>query len=183
MGYWRRFILFRGFVESSFPILLAGLLACATAAHAQSQLHGNTKTRVVHCGSCRNFTCANCTVVFPDAIAAQEAGYRPCQICKPFAKAKEERKDTALIVTYDEYGGFWDHVAPPVADRFGPGSRIPAVVISPFARRGYVDKTVYDTTSVLATIEHRWNLKPLSDRDARANDLSPAFDFSKPSAP
>jgi phospholipase C len=60
-------------------------------------------------------------------------------------------KDTAIIITYDEYGGFWDHVAPPKVDRWGPGSRVPAIVISPYAKKGYVDKTVYDTTSILAT--------------------------------
>ena len=92
-------------------------------------------------------------------------------------------KDTAIIITYDEYGGFWDHVAPPKVDRWGPGSRVPAIVISPYAKKGFVDKTVYDTTSILATIEHRWGLKPLSDRDAKANDLANGFDFSAPPPP
>jgi phospholipase C len=87
-------------------------------------------------------------------------------------------KDTAIVITYDEYGGFWDHVAPPKTDRWGPGSRVPAIVISPYARKGYVDKTVYDTTSILATIEHRWGLKALSTRDARVADLTAAFDFN-----
>jgi acid phosphatase len=86
-------------------------------------------------------------------------------------------KDTAIIITYDEYGGFWDHVAPPKTDRWGPGARVPAIVISPFAKRGFVDKTIYDTTSILATIEHRWGLEPLATRDANANDLKNAFDF------
>ncbi len=84
---------------------------------------------------------------------------------------------TAIIITYDENGGFWDHVAPPVVDRWGPGSRVPAIVISPFARRGAVDHHRYDTTSILALIEHRWGLAPLSSRDAAADPLSGAFDF------
>ena len=84
---------------------------------------------------------------------------------------------TAIIITYDENGGFWDHVAPPVADRWGPGTRVPAIVISPFARRGAVDHHRYDTTSILALIEHRWRLAPLSSRDAAADPLSGAFDF------
>src|SRR5580700_10004575 len=63
--------------------------------------------------------------------------------------------DTAIIVTYDEFGGFWDHVAPPTVDRWGPGTRVPAIVISNFARKGFVDSTVYDTTSITALIEHR----------------------------
>jgi phospholipase C len=88
--------------------------------------------------------------------------------------------DTAIIITYDEFGGRFDHVAPPVIDRWGPGSRVPAIVISPFARRGYVDHTLYDTSSVLKLIETRWNLAPLGERDAMANDMTTAFDFSDP---
>ena len=86
-------------------------------------------------------------------------------------------KNTAIIITYDEHGGFWDHVPPPVVDRWGPGSRVPTLVISPFARRGYVDHHYYDTTSILALLEHRYDLRPLSTRDARANDMRAAFAF------
>ena len=84
---------------------------------------------------------------------------------------------TAIIITYDENGGFWDHVTPPIVDRWGPGSRVPAIVISPFARKGAVDHHRYDTTSILALIEHRWGLAPLSSRDAAADPLSGAFEF------
>jgi len=84
-------------------------------------------------------------------------------------------KDTAIIVTYDENGGFWDHVSPPATDSSGPGTRVPALVISPFAKKGVVDHTSYDTTSILALIEHRWNLSPLGTRDAAAADMSEAF--------
>jgi phospholipase C len=88
-------------------------------------------------------------------------------------------KDAAIIITYDENGGFWDHVAPPRADRWGPGARVPAIVMSPLAKRGYVDHTTYDTTSILALIEHRWGLRPLGTRDAAASDLRNAFDFAQ----
>jgi phospholipase C len=88
-------------------------------------------------------------------------------------------KDTAIIITYDEHGGWWDHVAPPKVDRWGPGARVPAIVISPYAKHGYVDKTVYDTTSILGLIEHRWSLAPLSARDANSGDLTKAFDFTQ----
>jgi acid phosphatase len=88
--------------------------------------------------------------------------------------------DTAIIVTYDENGGFWDHVAPPAGDKWGPGTRVPTLVISPFARKGFVDATVYDTSSILALIEHRFGLAPLGTRDAAAADLSAAFDFTQP---
>jgi phospholipase C len=87
----------------------------------------------------------------------------------------------AVIVTYDENGGFWDHVPPPSgpgwSDRWGPGSRIPALVISPFAKRGFVDKTVYDTTSILKFITRRFGLEPLPGVRANAGDLSNAFQF------
>jgi phospholipase C len=93
--------------------------------------------------------------------------------------AKLERsklwKDSLVIVTYDENGGFWDHAAPPKLDRWGPGSRVPALIISPFAKRGYVDHTVYDTSSLLKLIETRFGLAPLGERDAAANDLSNAL--------
>jgi len=86
---------------------------------------------------------------------------------------------TAIIVTYDENGGFWDHVPPPVADRWGPGTRVPTLVISPYARRDFVDHESYDTTSILATIERRYGLAPLNTRDAAANDLRHAFRSSE----
>jgi phospholipase C len=87
-------------------------------------------------------------------------------------------KDAVIIVTYDENGGFWDHVAPPTIDKWGPGSRVPAIIISPFAKRGFVDKTQYETVSILAFIEKRWGLTPLNDRDRNASPLLNAFDFS-----
>jgi phospholipase C len=86
---------------------------------------------------------------------------------------------TAIIITYDEHGGFWDHVAPPVVDRWGPGARVPTLVISPFARTGHVDHKRYDTTSILALIEQRFGLEPLTSRDAHADPLSGAFQFAE----
>jgi len=88
-------------------------------------------------------------------------------------------KRSAIIVTYDENGGFWDHVPPPQVDRWGPGTRVPTIIVSPYAKRGFVDKTVYDTTSILKFIEWRWDLPPLAERDAKANNLLNAFDFSQ----
>jgi acid phosphatase len=66
-----------------------------------------------------------------------------------------------MIVTYDENGGIWDHVAPPKGDRWGPGSRIPAIIVSPYAKRGFVDHTPYDTTSILRFITRRYDLPTL----------------------
>ncbi|TIU91930.1 MAG: acid phosphatase, partial [Mesorhizobium sp.] len=66
-----------------------------------------------------------------------------------------------VVVTYDENGGIWDHAAPPKGDRWGPGTRIPAIIISPFAKHGYVDHTPYDTTSILRFITERFELPVL----------------------
>ena len=97
-------------------------------------------------------------------------------------------KDTMVVVTYDEFGGQWDHVTPPGQggaagpnDEWGPGTRVPALVISPFLRGDFVvDHTQYDTTSVLATIERRFGLAPLGTRDASVNDLSNVFAAKSP---
>jgi acid phosphatase len=94
------------------------------------------------------------------------------------------RKDTMVIVTYDEFGGQWDHVPPPgqgtttpgAHDLHGPGTRIPALVIAPGLRGGFVvDHASHDTTSVLATIEQRFGVAALTTRDAAVQDLSTVF--------
>jgi acid phosphatase len=66
-----------------------------------------------------------------------------------------------IVITFDENGGWWDHVAPPKGDRWGPGTRVPALVISPHARRGHVDHTVYDTGSISRFLTRRFGLAPL----------------------
>jgi phospholipase C len=89
-----------------------------------------------------------------------------------------------VIVTYDEFGGQWDHVPPPGQggmpgphDQWGPGTRIPALILAPRLPGNFVvDHTQYDTTSILATIERRFGLAPLSTRDAKVNDLSEVFE-------
>ncbi|MBR8252514.1 acid phosphatase [Burkholderia ambifaria] len=75
--------------------------------------------------------------------------------------------NTVIVMTHDENGGWWDHVAPPAGDRWGPGSRIPALVISPFAKKGYVDHTMYDTNSILRFISRVHGLAPLDGVAAR----------------
>ena len=83
-------------------------------------------------------------------------------------RASPNWKDMLIIVTADENGGAWDHVAPP-QDRpiSARRTRVPTLIISPFAQKGFVDHTVYDTTSILRTIETRFDLAPLTERDAR----------------
>lgn len=88
-----------------------------------------------------------------------------------------DAKDALVILTYDEFGGFFDHVPPPVIDRWGPGSRIPAIIIGPFAKKGYVDHTQYETVSILSFIEQRWGIKPLAERDKNANPFRNALVF------
>ena len=86
-------------------------------------------------------------------------------------------KDSVVIVTYDEFGGFWDHVPPPVIDRWGVGNRVPAIIVSPFAKQGFVDHTVYDTTSILKLIEARFALSSLTERDRNATALFNALNL------
>ena len=88
-----------------------------------------------------------------------------------------------IVVTYDENGGFYDHARVPRGDRWGPGTRIPAIIVSPLARRSFVDKTPYDTASILRFITRRWNLEPLPgvlerDRALQANGFAPMGDLS-----
>ena len=98
--------------------------------------------------------------------------------------------NTVLIITFDEWGGFFDHVAPPL----GPippadaalgsdgrlGFRVPALIVSPFAPRQFVARRAFDHTSVLKLIEWRWNLAPLTVRDATANNLAAILNFDQP---
>ncbi len=140
-----------------------------------------------------------------DFIAAAKAGTLPAvSFVKPLGKYNEhpgystltdgeqhtvdlvndvlngpDGKDAVIIITYDEHGGFWDHVPPPVIDKWGPGTRVPAIIISKFAKKGFVDHTQYETVSILSFIEKRWNLAPLSDRDKNANPFSDAFNFKQ----
>jgi phospholipase C len=87
---------------------------------------------------------------------------------------------TALLWTYDDWGGFYDHVPPPQVDRSGYGFRAPALLVSPYAKRGYVDHTTLDVTSVLKFIEQNWGLRPLASRDRGAQSITGAFDFAQP---
>ncbi len=92
---------------------------------------------------------------------------------------------TVLVITFDEWGGFFDHVPPGEAPDVDPalalrGFRVPCIVISPWARRGYIATGTYDHTSVLRMIEWRWGLAPLSVRDASANNLAEVLDFTSP---
>ncbi len=94
-----------------------------------------------------------------------------------------QAKQTLVVVTYDEFGGQWDHVAPPTVDKWGPGTRIPALVLSAGLVKSGVESTQYDTTSIMATIEHAYGLAPVATRDATVNDLSAAVKVGLPGHP
>ncbi len=79
---------------------------------------------------------------------------------------------TLIIITYDENGGFWDHVPPPAGDEWGPGARVPAILISPHVKKGFVDSTPYDTTSILKLITRRFGLPALPGLRSTAGDLT-----------
>ncbi len=83
-----------------------------------------------------------------------------------------------IIITYDENGGFWDHVPPHPADRWGPGTRVPTIIISQYIKTGLVDHTVYDTTSIAKLIETRFGLEPLGTRDAAQPLLTNQIKFN-----
>lgn len=87
---------------------------------------------------------------------------------------------SAFMWTYDDWGGFYDHVPPPVVDKHGYGFRAPALLVSAYAKKGHIDHTTIDSTSQLRFIEDNWDLRPLATRDALANGLSSAFDFTAP---
>jgi phospholipase C len=84
-----------------------------------------------------------------------------------------------VILTWDDFGGFYDHVPPPHLDLYGLGPRVPTLILSPWARSGYVEHETLEFSSVLKFIERIFDLPPLTERDARANDMLDAFDFDR----
>ncbi len=91
---------------------------------------------------------------------------------------------TAIFLTWDDYGGWFDHVSPSQVDTYGYGFRVPCLMISPYAREGFIDHTLADHTSILKFIEAVFGLPSLTQRDAKASNLMEAFDFMQsPRAP
>jgi phospholipase C len=145
------------------------------------------------------------SLITPEFIAASEGEFQDDQVGEAFtasvfeaAAASPQWQHMLFIIAWDEGGGFYDHVPPPAAvapddippdthvppdepggyDRYG--FRVPCLVASPFAKPGHVSSVVYDHTSILATIERKWNLPALTRRDAAA---SPLTDFIDPGSP
>ena len=97
-------------------------------------------------------------------------------------------QSSAIIITWDDFGGFYDHVPPPQVDQFGFGFRVPTIVISPWSKHSYVDHTQYEFASLLKMVEDNWGLPRLAnphDRDELTNigDMANAFDFSQAPLP
>jgi phospholipase C len=90
---------------------------------------------------------------------------------------------SAFLLSYDGTGGWYDHVAPPQVDSNGYGLRVPALLVSAYARSGYVDSRASDYTSALAFIEQNWGLSPLAGRDRAADPLTDAFNFRQQPRP
>jgi phospholipase C len=90
---------------------------------------------------------------------------------------------TAVFITWDDFGGFYDHVPPPQVDQFGFGPRVPLLIISPFAKAGYISHTLSEHSSILKFIETRYKLQPLTSRDRAASDLLDSFDFDQQPQP
>jgi acid phosphatase len=114
----------------------------------------------------------------PEGLYNQHPGYANVtdadqKIADVVAKlqASPQWKHMMIVIIHDENGGQWDHVAPPSADTLGPGTRIPAIIISPYAKKGTVDHTQYDTASVLRLITRRFGLPTLPGLTARDEAL------------
>jgi phospholipase C len=87
---------------------------------------------------------------------------------------------TAIVVVWDDWGGFYDHEPPPQLDYQGLGIRVPMLVVSPYAKRDYVSHTQYEFGSILRFVEDNWGLRRLGTTDGRANSIVDVFDFSQP---
>jgi hypothetical protein len=90
---------------------------------------------------------------------------------------------TLVVLAWDDWGGYYDHVAPPPRAAGAYGPRVPLLIISPYARRGYVTHTVYTFESVLKTAETLWHLAPLTQQDSAANDLLDSLDLAQAPLP
>lgn len=91
--------------------------------------------------------------------------------------ASQYWKDTAIFIAWDDWGGWYDHVPPPQVDQMGLGFRVPLIVVSPYARRGYVSHVQHESGSILHFIEQAFSLPSLNTRDAVSDDLSDCFDY------
>jgi len=157
--------------------------APGTAERAQHLKDGEDLMRDIAAG-----TLPKVTLYKPVGILTQHPAYTDimsgdahiAELLEKLTKSPQWER-MVVIVTYDENGGFWDHVPPPSGagwgDRWGPATRIPALIVSPFAKRGFIDHTAYDTTSILKLITKRFDLEPLPGVREKMGDLTGALDL------
>ena len=168
-----------------FSFITSHLYFFANYADGKKAKKDHLKDETEFIASAKNGTLPSVSFVKPLGINNEHPGYSDVELGESHTVELindvlngPDGNDVVIIVTYDENGGFWDHVAPPVIDKkWGPGTRVPAIIVSPFAKHGFVDHTQYETVSILSFIEQRWNLDPLSDRDKNANPFMNSFDF------
>jgi phospholipase C len=111
----------------------------------------------------------------PSNLASGEAFVRG--LINALMDSRETWRSSAFLLAYDDWGGWYDHVKPPQVDNFGYGFRVPAILVSPYARQGYIDSTTLDFSSILRFIEDNWGLASLTRRDATAKSIASGFDF------
>jgi phospholipase C len=134
----------------------------------------------------QNGTLANVTWVIPQVNESEEpplnntAGEHYVVSTINTIMQSKYWNSTAIFVTWDDWGGWYDHVAPPQVDSLGLGFRVPCLIISPYANEAFVDHTQADFTPILKFIETVYSLPPLTDRDAAASNMLEAFNFSQP---
>jgi phospholipase C len=125
--------------------------------------------------------------VIPDALNSDHPGAHVtggpawvAQVVNAIGKNTKLWNSTAVIVVWDDWGGFYDHVRPTQLDYQGLGFRVPMLVISPYAKKGYVSHTQYEFGSILKFVEDNWKLARLGTTDGRANSMGDVFDFTQP---
>ena len=101
----------------------------------------------------------------------------------PYYGILSEAKDTAIFVTWDDWGGFYDHAPPTQVDRFGFGIRVPLLVISPYAKKGYVSKALHSHVSVVRFCEQNFGLPSLNARTVAADAMEDCFDLTQQPLP
>lgn len=154
-----------------------------SAAHVQDETNFFTDVQ--------NNTLPAVTFIKPVGVNNEHPGYAALQLGQQHVASIVQAVQnnpalwahTAIVITYDEHGGRWDHVTPPARDIWGPGERVPCIVISPFARKGFVNSTQLDTSSILATIEQRFvpgqHTNPLTANATTLTNVFTALDIER----
>ena len=168
-----------------------GMIEVLKATHSYARSYDTTTQDLdVNLGRSLAHGAANVTWIRPGAINSEhplisgvESGAGWTRKVVNAILASPAYRDSAIFITYDDFGGFYDHVAPPKVDDLGLGFRVPLMVISPYARRGVVLHQTYEVAAILKYAESIFGLPSMTHRDAAANDLSAAFDYSQKPRP